>query len=269
MRDSHASPTEENERIRELITAGTQIVGGTSSGLVAGALGLLVAGPAGVAIGGAAGTALSLVYNRLGNEICERLLSPREQARVGFVLGQAAKEIRDLIEQGENLRSDGFFGAQVGGRSDAEEVAESVLLKSQREAEEKKLPYMAHLLANVAFTPQVSADMAHQISKVAEQLTYRQFCIMKIASDKDKLKLRNADYSDEQPFSYELGQVLVECIDLSNRLWISIDELTAPSVTMVNPSQIRLQGFGGIAFGLMQLDLIPSEDIEPVVAQLR
>jgi K+-transporting ATPase c subunit len=49
-------------------------------------------------------------------------------------------------------------------------VAESVLLKSQREPEEKKIPYMGHLLSSVAFDAEISANMAHQITKIAEQL---------------------------------------------------------------------------------------------------
>ena len=85
-----------------------------------------------------------MVLRRVGADVSERLLSPREQARVGFVLASAATEIHSRIERGETLRSDGFFDPRHGERSDAEEVSEGVLLKSQREPEEKKLPYMAH-----------------------------------------------------------------------------------------------------------------------------
>ena len=53
---------------------------------------------------------------------------------------------------GEAVREDGFFDERSDSRSvDAKEVWEGILMKSQREPEEKKLPFMAHLLASVAF----------------------------------------------------------------------------------------------------------------------
>ena len=89
-----------------------------------------MAGPLGAAIGGATGAALTMALKKLGSEVAQRILSPREQARIGFVLGQAVIEIRQRIDRGDALRADGFFDAQQGSRSNAEEVAESVLLKS-------------------------------------------------------------------------------------------------------------------------------------------
>ena len=210
-----------------------------------------------------------MALTRLGNEITARLLSPREQARVGYVLAQTAKNIHDLLDQGEVLRTDGFFDADNGNRSDAEEIAESLLLKCQREAEEKKLPYMAHLLANLAFTPKISAAVAHQITKIAEQLTYRQLCILKLAATKDEFKLRTTDYSDQQTFSYELSQVLFECIDLSNRYWIGFGNSTTLAIPMINPSEIVLQGFGGVAYSMMRLEVIPKQDVKLVAAHLQ
>src|SRR5207245_7578611 len=137
--------------------------------------------------------------------------SPREKVRAGAVLAIAAEEINQRIENGERVRSDGFFDEKPSSRSDAEEVAEGVLLKSQREPEEKKIPYMAHLLSSVAFDPEISAQMAHQITKAAEQLTYRQFCILKLAIMKQEFGLRGEDYRQQDAFARELYQVLYEC----------------------------------------------------------
>ena len=53
--------------------------------------------------------------------------------------------------------------AAVDGQTQRKSL-ESTLLKSQRESEEKKLPYMAHLLANLAFDREISAEMAHQMT---------------------------------------------------------------------------------------------------------
>ena len=204
----------ERDRLEQLLNAGLEISGNTAAGAVSAVVGWFVAGPIGAAIGGAPGAALSMSLKRLGSEIAERLLSPREQARIGFVLGQAVIEIRRRIDKGESLREDGIFDVPQGGRSDAGEVAESVLLKSQREAEEKKLPYMAHLLASIAFESTISAEMAHHIIKIAEQLTYRQLCLLKLAVVKNRFPLRDSDYRDYGAFPKQVYSILYEYCEL-------------------------------------------------------
>ncbi len=258
----------ENQRISRLINAGVEVFGGTSASTAAAALGLLVAGPAGVAIGGATGAALSMAWRKLGSEIAGRLLSPREEARVGRVFGLAAAEIRERIEQGESLRGDGFFESKPAGRSDAEEVAESVLLKSQREPEEKKLPYVAHLLANLAFNRSIGVHMAHQITKAAEQLTYRQLCIMKLSVEKGHFGLRTTDYRGRESFPRELYQILYECLDLYHRGYINFGGEVAFGPTDVKPASMTVQGIGADMFNLMNLSSIPDEDIASIATRL-
>ena len=169
MNDEPDTNHDEHSGIRRLINTGAEIAGGA----VGGALGFLASGPVGAALLGAGGAAAAAALKHIGEEASERLLGPREQVRVGGVLAIAAGQIQQRLEQGEAVRTDGFFDEKASGRSDGEEVAESILLKSQREPEEKKIPYMGHLFAEVAFDPQISAQLAHQIIKTAEQLTYR------------------------------------------------------------------------------------------------
>ena len=269
MRNSQKHANAKDERIRRLLSAGTHILGGSSASAVSAALGLLVAGPAGAVVGGAAGAALSLAFNRLGNEISERLLSPREKARVGYVLAQAASDIRELIDQGGVLRTDGFFASNPGIRSDAEEIAESVLLKSQREAQEKKLPYMAHLLASLAFDSSISAEMAHHIIRTAEQMTYRQMCILKLATAKDRYSLRDNDYRGVDSFRKPLYSILYEWHDLLQRGYMSNGGSAVLGLTDIAPGNASVQGLGADLFNLMRLHRIPAADIAPIAKLLR
>lgn len=256
---------EKSSGIRSLINAGAEIAGGA----VGGALGFLAGSPAGGALIGAAGTAVAMSLKHIGQEASGRLLGQREAIRVGGVLALAAEELRQRIEQGEHVRTDGFFERNPAGRSDAEEVAESVLLKSQREPEEKKIPYMAHLLASVAFDPEIGAHMAHQITKAAEQLTYRQLCLMKLAVVKDRFGLRAADYRGQRSFPKVLYQILYECLDLYHRGFVNFGGEVAFGPTDVAPGKMTLQGLGGDIFNLMKLALIPNEDLDPIAAQLK
>ena len=76
------------------------------------------------------------------------------------------------------------------------------LLKCQREPEEKKIKYMGHFFSNVSFHPEISAYMAHQLCKHAEQMTYRQFCLLKLAKfDNYRPQLRDRDYRGQETFS--------------------------------------------------------------------
>lgn len=257
---------DKHDGVRRLINTGAEIAGGA----VGGALGFLAGGPVGAALLGAGGTAAAAALKHIGEEASERLLGPREQVRVGGVLAIAAGEIGQRIQQGETVRTDGFFDQQPRGRSDAEEVAESVLLKSQREPEEKKIPYMAHLLAGVAFDAQISANMAHQITKAAEQLTYRQLCILKLAVVKDAFVLRDGDYRGHGGgFTKDLYQVLYECLDLYYRGLINFGGGVAFGPTDVKPRGMTVQGLGADIFNLMKLSLIPNEEIMTIAFQLR
>lgn len=261
-----SSAEDKHSDIRRLINAGTEIAGGA----VGGALGFFAGGPLDAAVFGVLGAAAAVALKHIGEEVSERLLSPREQVRVGGVLAIAAGEISQRLERGETLRADGFFEPKGASRSDAEEVAESVLLKSQREPEEKKIPYMGHLFAAVAFDPQISAQLAHQIIKTAEQLTYRQLCILKLAAVKQSFFLRERDYRNlGGGFTKELYQVLYECLDLSHRGLINFGGEVAFGPTDVKPESMTVQGLGADIFNLMKLALIPDSDLEPIADQLR
>jgi hypothetical protein len=254
-----------NRRIRNLINSGAEIAGGA----IGGALGFFAGGPAGAAALGAAGTATAKALKHIGDEASERLLSPREKIRVGGVLAIAAAEINQRIKNGEKVRNDGFFQDKGSVRSDAEEVAESILLKSQREPEEKKLPYMGRLLANVAFHQEISAEMAHQITKAAEQLTYRQLCLLKLSVVKDDFGLRSGDYRGQGSFPKELYQVLYECLDLYHHGFVNFGGEVAFGPTDVAPGKMTVQGLGDDLFNLMQLGTVPNEELLPLAAQLK
>ncbi len=265
MSEKSEQDVEKNKGIRQLINYGTEIAGGA----VGGVLGFLVGGPVGAVVGGAGGPMVAITLRSIGQEILERQLGPREKVRVGAAFAIATADIRQRIENGESIRTDGFFDEKQTGRSDAEEVAESVLLKVQREPEEKKIQYMGYLLSSIAFDPQISVHMAHQLTKAAEQLTYRQLCILRLPVVKDDFGLRDEDYREQETFTKDLYQVLYECLDLYHRGYINFGGEVVFSPTDVKPISMTVQGMGEDLFNLMKLRLIPDEDIAPIAAQLK
>lgn len=257
---------EANDKLRRMIDEGVEIAGGAGGA----ALGLLSSDPILTTALGGAGAAAAITLRHVGNEFVDRFLGPRERKRVGAVMAVIARGIHAHRAKGEEVRADGFFDAGPGGRRDADEVAESVLLKCQREPEEKKIPYMGHFFANVAYSPDVSALMAHQLAKHAEQLTYRQFCLLNVAMyRKPHYRLRSEDYRDHGNIGIELIQGLYELFDLYNRGFVNFDGEAVFSPTDVKPGSMQTVGLGVVLAALLKVKVIPDDDLTPVVAELR
>ena len=254
------------DRLRRLIDEGAGITGAAGRA----ALGLLSGDPLVAAGLGGAGAAAASALRQLGHEFADRFLAPRERKRVGAVLAVIAEDLQEHRARGGELRTDGFFDAGPGDRRDADEVAESLVLKCQREPEEKKIPYMGHFFANVAFSPDVSALMAHQLAKHAEQLSFRQFCLLNIATyPKPQHRLRAEDYRDQEGITVEVMQVLYEVLDLYNRGFVNFGGEVAFGPTDVNPGSMKTQGLGVVLMALLDVKRIPEEDLTPIIAQLR
>ncbi|WP_152474025.1 hypothetical protein [Roseovarius sp. THAF9] len=254
----------DDDKLNAMINSGGDIAGGA----VGAAIGFLLGGPAGAAVGGASGPAAAAAIRKIGHEATGRLLGPREKVRVGGALAIAAAHIEQRTKRGERLRTDGFFENRHHGRSDAEEVAENVLLRSQREAEERKIPFMAYLIGNIAFNSEISAQLAHQIVKAADAMTYRQLCIMKLAAVSDNYALRETDYRGQGRFDKAQYQILYECLDLYQRALINFGGEVAFGPTDVKPKSMKLQAMGTDMFNEMGLATIPDADVAPIAAHL-
>lgn len=255
--------------LHKLIDAGSELAGGAASSAVGFLVGGAVAGPPGAIVGGALGSAAALALRRAGQEVSERVLAPREQVRSGAVLAIAAADIRARVTAGEALRSDGFFDPGRQRRSAAEEVAEGVLLKAQREPEERKIRFMGNLLSSVAFDHEVNAELAHQLVKLAEQLTYRQLCILRVSATTASYGLHQAAFRGQRTFSKDLLQVLYECFDLYQRGLISNGDAVALGVSDINPSAMKTQGLGAELHNAMRLWEIPEEEVAAIAAVLK
>ncbi|MDE0636083.1 MAG: hypothetical protein OXI43_09590 [Candidatus Poribacteria bacterium] len=268
--DEFKSP-QKNDNLKQPFENYAEIAGG---GLGA-VLGFLAGDPIAAAFSGAAGAAVVGMLKNIGQEFSGRVLSPREDFRVGKVLVIASREIYQRKEKGEHPRNDGFCENKPKGRSDAEEIAEAIMLKCQREPQEKKIEYMGYLLAGIAFDANISADMGHQLIKAAEELTYRQLCILKLAVVKHQYGLRNQDYQNHVGFTKGLYQVLQECHDLylKNYLVYEIPLMFNGKITIgymnIQPNKMTIYGIGEDLFHLMKLTSIPDEDIIPIAEVLK
>lgn len=247
-------------------------IAGDSAGSATGSLiGFLVAGPLGAVVGGVATPPIAKVVSQLlggAEEWSER--------RARLVLTLAAERIANRRAAGESPRADGFVAAG-DGRSAAEELVEAVIQSAARDPEERKIPLMAALLAAIPFREDVDRGSANLLVRFADELSYRQLCLLAIFRRAESLSLRMEDYiswenTDRKELASELGAVLSEAFDLYNRGLIDGIEgamgLRLDShLTMlyVTPGKMRVQGVGLWLHDLMGLGDVADSELAPLV----
>ena len=242
-------------------------------GVVGGVTGTLIAGPGGAIIGGASGPLVTKVFYRIGAEIKDRLLGKREKQRIGATLRFALQKIQENIKNGREIRQDSFFQKQPHERSGAEEILEGILLVAQREHEEKKLRFYGNLFGNLAFHSEIDRAQANLLIRIADQMSYRQICLLAIFKDKNKFKLRKESYplgKIDQATRFLLQEVyeiysqhLLDAPGYSNRM-----NQARPLLEDIVPAKINLIGSGVTLYELMELQNINANDLKNIVTFL-
>lgn len=224
-------------------------------------IGAAIAGPAG-AIGGATlGALVQSAVQWIGREIKERQLSKREEKKIGTVYELAKAKIEDNIKGGKTIRNDSFFSSTDEERTSADEITEEVLFAAQRESEEKKLPFLSNLYANIFFDASISKPMAFQLLRMAEQLTYRQMQILSFVG--------GITLASESVGSTPLKKDAYHTVSGYNNISIATDIfglyrqgiIQSKSALFdpagITPADLSVGGCGALLFNLMELSKVP------------
>jgi hypothetical protein len=255
----------------ELINVGSDIAGGVATT----AAGLVVGGPTGALAGAASGPLVIRALRWAGREVRDRLLSHREEVRIGGALAFAAEEIRIRSERGEVPRMDGFFDEEVSpGRTPAEEILEGVLLSAERAYEEKKVPYIGKLYAGIAFDTTIDPKSANYLLTIANSLTWTQYLLLQVIAQNHTGALRLRETMFPPGGQEGLIQLAHEMHELSQRAFVSQkrpDQQQAEvilSPVQITPQFLRVQGIGSIFFRIASLQNIPPHDWIPIARLL-
>jgi len=268
---------EKTDRLRSFMETGGQVVGQTAGAAVS-----LLTGPV---LGAGVSVVLGNVFERVGLELYDRVLGPRQGARAAGALDVALVRVQERREAGDPLREDGFFDAGPDGRTDAEEVLEGTLLTAANAYEERKVAHIGSLYANLAFDPSVSAAHANFLLRMADRLTYRQLTALAFFT-----KAQGGDYERAvlglMAEASETGRrpspaLLAEMDDLSDARLLGVRQndgsVTMPGATYGSDSGWKLSNLGSAAptvigetlHRLMDLDAIPPADLDAILAELR
>jgi hypothetical protein len=250
-----------------LIEAGAELVG-TAGGA---ALGMYAGGPPGAVAGAAAGSAMSSLLADIGR----RLLGHREEVRVGAAAIWADIAYRERIENGEQLRNDGWFGERPKGRSAAEEICEGTLLMAQREHEERKVEFYGYLLANIGFEPEVDENLANWVLELAEQLTWTQLVLLGMIGRKQDFELPAIEIGDPTK-EWDSWGVHQQLADLGYARRELIGGAARNTQLQIAPGRINLalpdmelRRGGSLLYQLMSLKKIADSDVELVIELLQ
>jgi len=248
--------------------------------VVGGAIGL-VGGPAGAMGGAAAGVVIGKTVRRVGIEVWDRLLVARQQKRVGTVLWVAINEAHARADAGEEIRADGFFESTVGGRSDADELLEGILLQAANAYQERKLRYLGAILPSLAVRSDVSPADGHWLARLADRLSWRQLVVLAIFADPPEQMLAEREYDwDQRQSAGPTGGMSEEATELANLGLLgyadSDGDLARIGVTFEGASGIwtvprnrwRLTDQGRLLVEVARLDEVPSAERDPVLQDL-
>lgn len=266
-RHDKESPTNDGRQGRELLS---RVTGSTTGALV----GMLIGGAEGAVLGSSAGP----VFASLTSDVLDRALGRREQKRVLEVVRLASARLEELLAAGETLRTDGFFDDDPTDRSRAEEILEAVLLVAQREHEQRKLPYVANVFANLAVTEGLSQAQANLLVRISSELSYTQIRLLVIFARRDQLNLRAREYLGEgaadQTFFLPIDHsILHEAADLWRRGLIANlsqgPQGRTPHMFSIVPAKMTPVADGVLLHRLMDLNQMSTDEFAALLEDLR
>lgn len=251
--------SESNSKLKKIIEKGSEI-GGSVSGAV---IGLAIAGPVG-AIGGAlVSPILTEIYRKVGFEVSERLISNREEIRVGATYSLAYSKIEKKIKKGEVPRNDDFMNSNNSNRSGAESILEGTLLKARNDYEEKKIKFYANFLANINFDSTISYEKGNTLLRIMEQLSYRQFTILAYIKRVDVLKSGKwmESFHDERNLEIlKYQDFYAELLDLYNHQLLK----QAGAAIGMSISSFKLSHLGNEVYNLLELENLDKEGLDKI-----
>jgi hypothetical protein len=228
-------------------------------GMIGGGTALLTANPV---LGAVVGASVAHTLETVGKEVIERHLTSRQEARVGRAIAIAYGKLVEHERGGRCVRNDDFFSPSDGDRADGAEVTEAALQAAMNSAEERKVDFIASLLANVATSSEIGAQTAHLLIDQAQRLTFRSYILLEIASDVDRFDFgsRHEQADPRAGLTAELQGLELEAYELihAGLAVLKDSEHAAGSLAAlgpddVDPGKIRLTALGRLLYDNLSL----------------
>lgn len=258
------------ENTQKLISSSTEFIAALGGATIGGAIG----GPGGAATGVVIGKGAGLVLEKVGKEILDRTISPRQKLRTGAVYGFAYSKIQEHVENGKEIPRMAEFFAEETGRSIAEELLEGTVYAAQMSYEENKVPYLGYLYANITFDNNCTREEGNLIISFAEKLRYRQYRMLKLlnvgASFPDNKNAPSivSSYSGLKfgVSSFISNDLSCELLDLKN---LGIINIKYQNSERIDAGIATITHLGNRIALLLEVNRIPDKETENLDKELR
>jgi len=235
----------------ELVGSGTGALVGSSGGALS------------AIIGAMAGTTITSV----GREVVARVITTKQEARVGAVFVQAGAAIMAAEIEGRSVRDDGFW---KGDHSAGYEFAEGVMHVAMESFEERKIPYLGNLLANVATNPEIDPNTANGAIALSERLSWLDYKLLGILRRGDDFPMPSKELGFGNSWStWAVKDAFRALIDESNLIHYprKVGDRGQPLRDLSLSAATATSG-GELVGTLLQVEDIPSTDLRPVFKTL-
>ena len=213
------------------------------------------------------GTSVEELIINVGTEFSDRHLSKRENYRLGMSISELIANTNKNFEEGKTLREDNFFDKVSEDRKTIDELFEGVLLSIKLEHEEKKIKYISRMFSNFLFDTQFDHQFCNTYLRVAQNLTYRQFCYLFIIANKEKYGLNKEIQPFKDPYRALRGDQIIELLEMRSKALIFVPEIFSKldpkhGYQMFPLDSVHILDLGKYLYELLELVRIDIMDVE-------
>ncbi|KJV06088.1 hypothetical protein VZ94_13575 [Methylocucumis oryzae] len=213
-----------------------------------------------------AAAGLSAGLAKQAEEVLESAITRSELKRAETVVKHLAEVMERRIQNGERLRPD-FAISDSETTPIGLEQLEAIVQKARASYEERKLPYMGNLYANVALDQSVSRTEANHLVLLSESLTFSQYGLLRLFAQHGSIPLREHRLDELPGVTTEQWSLYELCADLWNRRLIkrlmrgsSDNYETELGQNGIIPADVQLTTFGERVHDTLGLHTMPELD---------
>jgi hypothetical protein len=261
------------EEVQGFLKSGTELACKVGGGVMGAILGSAMAGPPGAVLGAALTPFLEHQLNRLSREFVGRQLGERQRSRAGAGAILLAAAVQRHLDEGKMVRGDDFDPADATGRRPMDEVAEHAIMSMISSVDERRLPYLANLYAGLYFAEEISRASVPIIVSIADALSYRSFCLLRIVADRRLYTGSARAEAEERPWPQGDHITAKEVYSLTGAGLLVVqaegDDSLNPTLGYgdVEPGLLKLSPIGEMLVDKMVLASIPDGDPALIEAQ--
>jgi hypothetical protein len=196
---------------------------------------------------------------------------PRERVRAGAVLAFAVEHCITVARSGRRLRTDAFFAGRPGTRPAVGEVLEGVVTAARLSADERRVRHLGCLVAEVAYSTDVDAELVSRTLRLAEPLSWRQLAILAGVGRRDRLPLPMTPLDDD-PAGWNGWAAREDVADLQRAGLldppVALPRPGGAALPRLRPADLRLTRRGVLVHRLLVLDVLRDDAVADALTDL-